>query len=277
LLTILAGLLSSFAYATSDLFSQAVTRRVGPTLVVAWVLGVGTIVVLPVALLVDGVPHGGAAWRSVGLAALAGLAYVAAFSCLLRALRDGDLGLVSALNALQAAYSTIVFIALGAPATPLLIAALVLAAFGGVLASVHDRASTTAGAGWSFVSGALFAVVVVLYGYSHDVSWLTQAAVSRTVSLLVALPVALLAGGVSLPPGLRLSATGAGVLELGGLVMLTAALARGPLTVASITTAQFATFAVILGLVVLKERPKRHQLVGIACLVAAVSVLAAVT
>ena len=45
---------------------------------------------------------------------------------------------------------------------------------------------------------------------------------------------------------------------------------------AGVTTTQFGTFAVILGFVVLHERPKPNQWAGIACTIAGVSLLAAV-
>jgi len=273
-LTILVGLSSAFSYATSDLFSQRVTRATRALTQVAWVLVTGALIIVPVALLVDGLPAGGAQWRAAGAAALAGIAYFGAFVCLLRALHAGDLGLVSALNALQGAYAAVVFVLLGQRLTPLLGVALVLCAAGAVLASVEGRAKTAKGVPWAVASGLLFACVMVLYSYAHAISWLSQAAISRSVSVLIAVPAALLTGGFALPRALRVTAVGAGVLELCGLMGFTIALAMGPLTVAAITSTQFGTFAVILGVVLLHERPRRHQWAGLACTLAGVTLLA---
>ena len=66
------------------------------------------------------------------------------------------------------------------------------------------------------------------------------------------------------------------MLELSGLSLLTITFALGPATVAGVTTTQFGTFAVILGFVVLGERPKPNQWAGIACTIVGVSLLAAV-
>ena len=116
----------------------------------------------------------------------------------------------------------------------------------------------------------------VLHGNYSDpeindiVGELTQSA------LFYALPVALLTGSVAVPKAMRVRAVGAGLLELGGVVMLTITFALGPPTVAGVTTSQFGTFAVILGFVLLHERPKPNQWVGIVCTIAGVSLLAAV-
>ncbi len=274
MLTILVGLSSSFSYATSDLFSQRVTRAARALTQVAWVLITDALIIVPLALLVDGLPSGGAQWRAAGAAALAGVAYFGAFLCLLRALRSGDLGLISALSALQGAYAAVIFVALGQRVTPLLGLALALCAFGAVLASFEGRAKTAKGVPWAVAAGLLFACVIVLYSYAHDISWLSQAAISRSVSVLIVVPAALFTGGLGLPRGLRLPAIGAGALELGGLLLFTIALAMGPLTVAAVTTTQFGTFAVILGVAFLRERPRSCRWAGIGCTLVGVTLLA---
>jgi drug/metabolite transporter (DMT)-like permease len=273
-LTILTGLLTSLSYATSDMFSQRVTRQTRPLTQMAWVLMTGVVLVLPVALVVEGVPDEGE-WRGAGLAALAGVIYFGALFCLLHGLEVGDLGLISALTALQGAYVAVAVIALGAPVTPLLVVALALCTIGAVLASLEGRARTTRGAAWALAAGLLFAGVMLCYAYG-DIDWLSQVAISRTVSLVVTLPVALLTGGIAMPAKLRPVAVGAGVLELSGVVLLTITFALGPATVAGVTTTQFGTFAVLLGVLVLHERPKLHQWAGIVCTIAGVSLLAVV-
>lgn len=275
MLTVLAGLSSALAYAASDLFSQRVTRRTRALTQIVWVLATGTIIVLPVALVVDGIPSGDE-WRAAGMAALAGVAYVAAFSCLLRGLKVGDLGLVSTLNSLQGAYAVVAFILLGQPVSPVLGAALALCVAGAALTSLEDRATTTRGALWAFASGLFFAVVMVCYSYAEAIPWLSQTAISRSVSLALALPVALRVGALALPRDQRPLAMGAGVLELCGLLLLTVSLSLGPLTVAGVTTTQFGTFAVLLGFIFLHERPRRHQWIGIACTLTGVTALAMV-
>ena len=119
-----------------------------------------------------------------------------------------------------------------------------------------------------------FAGVMVCYRYAGDIHWLSQAAISRSVSLAIALPVAMLTGSLAVPRRLKTSSVIAGILELTGVVLLTIALSLGPPTVAGVTAAQVGTFALILGVTLLHERPRRHQWVGVACTLFGVSLLA---
>lgn len=274
MLTILTGLLTSLSYATSDLMSQRVTRGTRAMTQIVWMLATGVVIIVPVAIVADGLPEGGE-WRGAGLAALAGAIYFAALFCLLRGLRIGDLGLTSALTSLEGAYAAAAVIALGEPVTPVLGTALALCAVGAVLTSFEGRARSTKGAPWALAAGLLFAGVMLCYAYA-DIGWLSQAAISRVVSLVVALPAALLSGDVTVPRELRPWAVGAGVLELAGLVLLTVTFALGPATAAAVTTTQFGTFAVVLGVFLLHERPRPNQWMGIAATVVGVSLLAVV-
>ena len=274
MLTILSGLLSALSYASSDLFSQRVTRETRALTQMVWVLLTGGIVIVPVALLLRGLPGEGE-WSGAGLAALAGVLYFGALFCLLRGLNVGDLGLVSALVSLQGAYLAITVILLGEPVTPLLATALALCVVGAVLTSFEGRAGSTRGAPWAFAAGLLFTGVMLCYNYG-EIDWLSQTAISRSVSLAITLPVALLTGSITVPRALRLRAAGAGVLELAGLMLLTITFSLGPATVAGVTTTQFGTFAVILGFVLLHERPRPNQWAGIICTISGVSLLAAV-
>jgi len=254
------------------MFSQRVTRETRALTQMLWVLVTGVAVILPIALIVDGVPGSGE-WQGAGLSALAGALYFGALFCLLHGLNVGDLGLISALTSLQGAYVAVVVVLLGAPITPLLGIALALCAGGAVLTSIEGRARSTRGAAWALAAGALFAGVMLCYAYG-DIDWLSQTAISRTVSLVITAPVAVLTGSVAVPRALRSRAVGAGLLELSGVLLLTIAFALGPPTVAGVTTTQFGTFAVVLGFVLLHERPRPNQWAGIVCTIAGVSLIA---
>jgi drug/metabolite transporter (DMT)-like permease len=265
-LTILSGLLTALSFATSDMLSQRVTRETRPLQQMLWVFATGAIIIVPVALVVEGLPDAGE-WRGVGLAALAGVTYFTHLFCLLNGLRVGDLGLVCALTSLQGAYVAIVVVLLGEPVTPLLAFALCLCAVGAVLTSFEGKAKSTKGALWAIAAGITGAAGMLCFVYS-DAGWLSQAAISRTVALLT--------GSVMVPKAFRGRAVAAGALELSGIVFLSLAFTLGLPAVGGVTATQYGTFAVILGFVLLHERPRRHQWVGIVCTIGGVSLLAAI-
>ncbi len=275
MLTVLFGLASSFSYAVSDMMAQYVTRASSALRMVAWTLTIGLVIAVPAMLIIDGLPSGAAEWKAAAWAASAGVLYVGAYFALLSGFAKGDLSLVAALSSLQGAFTAAAAIALGEQVTPLIGAGLALTVVGAVLAAVQDRARSTAGAGWALLSAVLFGVVVTLYGQAGDISWISVAAVSRLTSFAIAVPLALILGGMAIPRRLQPLAVGSGLLELAGVFTLTVSVALGPLAVAGVTASQFATFALLLGVVVLRERPRPHQLAGVAATIVGVTILGA--
>jgi drug/metabolite transporter (DMT)-like permease len=127
--------------------------------------------------------------------------------------------------------------------------------------------------------GVLTAVLAagsfVLLGSTDEISAASAATVALLTGLAVAAPRALWRHE-TVPRQLRPVAFGAGLLEAGGLLASAEALALGPVSVAAVLLAQFATFAVILGILVLRERPAQIQITGVVLALIAVSLLAAV-
>ena len=66
-------------------------------------------------------------------------------------------------------------------------------------------------------------------------------------------------------------------MDAGALIAFAAATAIGPLSVVGIIVAQTGTMAVLLGMVLLGERPSRTQMLGIVLTLAAVTLLGAVS
>jgi uncharacterized membrane protein len=295
-LTVLLGLSASLSYSLHDFIMVRVSKLARPLTCMFWVFSSSLAIMLPIALIVDGLPHGGAQWHAVGYAAVGGVFYVAALLALLRGFAVGALSLVTPLAALEGAFASVYSLLTGEPIGIITGVALVLAVVGAVAASVAPRGAATegddqslaasadddrslqprrfrsaAGAGWGLLSGMSFAVTLVLYGHTGAIGPVTAAAAGRLASLPLVLPLVLLAGAAGLPGRLRPRTLLAGAFEAGGYVASAAALARGPVSVASVSVAQFATFAVVLGMVVLHERPARHQLIGIGSTVVAVT------
>lgn len=196
---------------------------------------------------------------------------------LLRGLRTGSLALVAPLAALEGGVAAVGSIVLRAEATALLGVGLALAVVGGALAAAagSNGRRTADGAGWGLLSALAFGGVLLLLDPASELGDLHATLLLRiaaTVALLpFALPSGALRGGAQRIGRLALLA---GTLDSAGFVFYTAAARRGPVSVAAVSAAQFATIAAVLGFVVLHERLQPRQLVGIAVTLVGVTVLA---
>ena len=141
-------------------------------------------------------------------------------------------------------------------------------------AAPAHRARGTSGAGWALLSSALFAVVILLLAEASALQPVAIAAYGRLGTMVVLLPVALLLAGLRLPRRLAGRCGVAGVFDAAGFILFAAAIAIGPLAVASVVIAQGGTMAVLLGYLVLHERLSRLQYVGVACTCVACTLLA---
>jgi drug/metabolite transporter (DMT)-like permease len=273
--TVALALGSALLYALADLWNVRIARRAHMSTALVWIFAVGLAIALPAALVLDGLPGRDDA-RPLAAALAGGVLYVAALGAFMYGLRRGSLSVVAPLAALEGAVGALIAIVAGERLGGLVAFALVLAVVGGVLAATAPGRRTAAGAGWALVAAHSFGWALFAFGEAGSLSAVTVVAVSRLASIAVVLPVALLRSGLALPDGVRPFALGSGLLDVTGFLALAAAVALGPVSVASVLVAQFATFAVILGLVVLGERPARHQLVGVATTLVAVTILAGV-
>jgi drug/metabolite transporter (DMT)-like permease len=302
-LTVVLGLASASAYALYDLVMARVSRAIGAVAGLFATMVVSTMVLTPVALGVDGLPSGSQEWRAVVLSAIGGVLYVLSLASLLHGLAVGSLSIVTPLAALEGAFAAVIAICLGESLTPLAGSALVLAVIGAVLASVVPRrpAATlartsenpsgtaecmvparrptarfawAAGAGWGLLAAVLASLQLVMYSRTAAIPRLTAAATGHVAGVLVMIPYVFLRVRLAMPRAIGVRTVLAGVLEGVGYVFTVAALTRGPVSIASVMIAQFAVIASILGLVVLRERPRPTQLLGTACTMAAVIILA---
>ena len=135
------------------------------------------------------------------------------------------------------------------------------------------RTRATAGAGWALASAVIFSAAVLLVAEATALRPVALAAWGRlgTVALLV--PVAMLLGGLRLPRPLVVRSAYAGVFDAAAFVALAAAIAIGPVAVASVVVSQVGTMAAVLGLIVLRERLSPVQYAGVALTGVAVAML----
>lgn len=138
----------------------------------------------------------------------------------------------------------------------------------------QGRVRAAAGAGWGLLAALLFGATFVVYGYADGIPAVSAAAWGRLTGMLVFLPFALLRVPLRMQPRLYVSTTAAAVLDSVAYASIAAALVIGPVAVAGVLSAQFATIALVLGVVIRHERLALHQVAGLLCTIASVALFA---
>jgi drug/metabolite transporter (DMT)-like permease len=274
--TILLALAGALGFGVADLWNLRISRGMGSAASLVWKFSIEAAVALPVVLVLGELPpYGG--WGSLAPAAAAGVFGMIGLACLLNGLRTGDLSIVGPLTALDGGVAAFVAIVAGERLPPIAYVGLALAVVGGSLAAAEKGRRTAAGVGWALLSAASFAVAFLLFAETGDIAAVTTAFVAAVVGIALALPVAMLAGPMRVPERLGRFVAGAAILELAATAAAAASLSRGPVSIASVLLAQFATVVAILGVTVLHERPAPHQLAGVVLAIVATCVLALTT
>jgi drug/metabolite transporter (DMT)-like permease len=98
----------------------------------------------------------------------------------------------------------------------------------------------------------------------------------RLVALILALPIGIKMGVTTNARFDWKNVAAWGIGDSVASLLFVAAADRGPVAVAGVLAAQFATVGVIVGMVFMKERLRARQWVGIVTVIAAVSAIAAV-
>ena len=273
-MTVVLGLGAAGAWAVVNLWMVALSRRNDVAVTTLAVLATSTVVTLPLALAVAGVPDG-EAWSHAPAAAAAGLLELAGFGCYILAIRRGSLAVVAPLVGLEGGIAALVAIAGGERVGAAVIAGILLAVVGTSLSCAERGERRATGAGWAILAGGVFGLMFVMYGLTDPLEPFTAVTIGRLCALIVLVPIVLPRPATGLARGdlWRLAAVGAvDAVAFGAFV---AAADRGPVSVASVCGAQFATISVVLSVLVLRERPARVQLAGIVLTLAGTTLLAA--
>ncbi len=270
-LTVLLGLASAFCWGAPDVWLAQATRTVGPLAVLFGSILIGFLFILPGAFFVD-TPDWTA--RGVGLAVLVGVLSAAGYRIGFSAFRDGSVAVVTPIIACEGAVAAVIVVAAGEAITaaaaiflPLAVAGVVLAAMG----RGGGKAAVLPAVAAAFVWGT---ILVLSAPVAEDLGVYWAFLLIRATALLVTFPFALRAGVTTtwLRDRWRVAAWGLG--DSSAYLLFVAAADRGPVAVASVLAAQFATVAVIAGLLS-GERPLRRQIVGIVLVIVAVTGIAA--
>jgi drug/metabolite transporter (DMT)-like permease len=307
---IIGGLAAAVLWATATLASSRSSRMIGSRVVLAWVMVVGTIVGLPIAL-ATGVPPivTGEAWA---LMALAGVCYSAGLYATYRALSIGKVSIIAPIVATEGAIGALISVALGDTLGLAAMSLLAIIAVGVVLAAIepakpdvpagtielaadaldgpaseHTEDVTAArlpgpipdrtreAVLLAMSAAAIFGVGLVSAGKAAMlVAPIWVAVSSRVVGLgIVALPL-VLQGRFTVT---RWSLPLVIVAGIGEVIGSTAAAwaATDSIPISAVLGSQFAAIAAVVAYLLFGERLSRSQVLGVILIVAGVSVLAA--
>ncbi len=305
-IAIVGGLGAAICWALATVASSRSSRMIGSRVVLAWIMIVGTIVGLPLAL-VSGVPNDVPPEAPV-LLLVAGLAYSAGLYTAYRALVIGKVGIVAPIVATEGALAAVLAVALGdtlGVQAGLLLAVIAI----GVVLSAVEPARPVVPAGdieleadalegpapevapsstavtheehpreavlLSVLAAVIFAVGLVASGKAAVlVPPIWVAVTARFVGLaVVALPL-LLQGRLTLTRAAAPLVVFSGIGEIIGST-LSAWGATDSIAIVAVLGSQFAAIAAVLAFFLFGERLSRVQVVGVALILVGVTVLAA--
>jgi drug/metabolite transporter (DMT)-like permease len=270
-LTVLLGLASAVCWGAPDVWLAQATRKVGQLATVFGSILIGLAALAPAAFFID-TPD----WttRGVLLAVALGVASAAGYYLGFTAFRDGSVSIVAPIIACEGGVAALFAVAAGEQLSGLIAVFLPVAVVGVALAAMGrggGKAAVLPAAGAAVIWGA---ILVLSAPVADDLGVYWGFFLVRASALLAVLPLALRTGDWRRWTGdpWRVAAWGLG--DSAAYLLFVAAADRGPVAVASVLAAQFATVAVICGLLS-GERLLRRQQVGVALVILGVSGIAA--
>jgi drug/metabolite transporter (DMT)-like permease len=298
-IAIIGGLGAAIMWATATLASSRSSRVIGSRVVLAWVMIVGTIVGLPIAL-VTGVPTD-VSPDAIFLLLVAGVCYSGGLYSAYRALTVGKVSIVAPIIATEGAIAALIAVALGDAIGAVSGVFLALIAAGVVMSAIeparpevpiHDieiaadapdmptpgslqTSDTRQAVLLSVAAAVIFGVGLVAAGTAASlVPPIWVALSSRVIGLLiVALPLVLQRRLFVTRAALPLVVL-AGTAEIIGST-LSAWGATDSIAVVAVLGSQFAAFAAIAAYFLFGERLSRVQTLGVIAIVVGVTALAA--
>ncbi|MGZ4195908.1 MAG: DMT family transporter [Solirubrobacteraceae bacterium] len=273
------GLTSSLCWGVSDFIGGLSARRLPLLFVMVFSQSVGLAVVIGVvAIRGTGAPTLVRLLPAVG----GGLAGIAALTSFYRALAIGTMSVVAPIAATGVSVPVVVGIARGDRPAASQLVGIVIAVIGVVLASrehgpgIEDRGSSRAGIVLALLSAAGFGCyfVGVQSSARADPMWALLA--SRVAGVALLLVVVAVHGGIAVArPGRVWPLAVMGVLDVSATGLYAIATRHGLLSVVSVAASLYPLATVVLARVVLGERVRRVQELGIAAALTGVVLMAA--
>jgi drug/metabolite transporter (DMT)-like permease len=278
-IAIVGGLGAACSWAIATLSSSRSSRMIGAFSVLAWVMSVGFVVSVPLALLTPSAPPDGL--QLAGLVTV-GLAYNVGLLIAYAALTVGRVSIVAPIIATEGAAAALISIALGESINVMTAVVLALIAVGVVLAAL-ERSSTGGrdphlirAVVLSLAASASFSIGLVVAGrLGTAVPPIWVVAASRIVGVVVILlPLVVFRQ-------LRLSRRAAPLVVISGLLEaagsgLYVVAAKDGVATAAVLSSQFAAIAAVGAFLLFGERLQRIQLAGVVLVAVGVTALAVV-
>ena len=275
LIGVLLATFTACTWGSISVLEARVSRALGGPSALAWIFGVGLVVILPIAL-IHGFPDASAgAWAWAMVAAggsLAGLAMM------FTAMQYGRVGLVAATISSQGAFASVCAAIGGESLHPLSFIAIavsaagtfVLIGAGGSVAPPRERHGILLALGAACFTGvSLYAASRGGSGIGAD--WVvTCVRVSSVAVVLVPLTVT---SRLKSPSGVVVPILIAGVAEVAAFGAYIAATDRAGVAVPAVIASQFALIAATVGWFVLGERLGPRQMAGAGAILAGVTAL----
>lgn len=278
MIAILGGLGAALSWAATGLCAQRAGRTIGEVSTFVWasILGLGLAFVPAAVALISSPPPG----RTLVALALAGALNVLGLLAQFAALRRGLVSVIVPISSAEGAVAAMIAVATGAPfpaagwiAFGVLIAGVLITAMSQWPRDDNADLNRLAPVGLAAVAAISFGAGLFFQGKAGSTAPLGLAIVPPSFMgvLLVALPVAA-ARRVAPSRGARIWLLGVAAAEITGFVCYVLG-ARNSLPVAAVLSAQYATIAVLVSVVVLRERLSPAQSVGFVLTIGGVTAL----
>ncbi len=275
-ITIVLGVLCALAWGLPEVQLARAARNLGIVPTVIGSIAIGLLVTSPIIFFAGGLPHitarGAVLIVGMGILTLAG--YLTGFS----AFQKGKLTIVAPTIACEGAVAALFAILLGETMDTRVLVLLPVAVIGVVLAAMGESEDgQSSGALRAGVAALVWGGILTMAApVAGEVGVIWGFVLVRVVALLLALPIGLKMGVTTNARFDWKNVAAWGIGDSVASLLYVAAADRGPVAVAGVLAAQFATVGVIVGMIFMKERLRLRQWVGIITVIAAVTAIAAV-
>lgn len=274
-ITVLLGLACAVCWGLPDISLARAVRTVGIVPTVIGSVLIGLVATAPLLLWAGPLPD--PTLRGVLLVVLAGALTLAGYMTAFSAFKVGKVSVVAPIIACEGAVAAVAAILFfGERLDPTILLLLPVAVVGVVLAAMSGDGEGRGGVLRASAAALVWGgILLTAAPVADEFGVLWGFALVRLVALVIALPIGLVLGTAAHGRHAWRNVLIWGVGDSVASLLYVAAADRGPVAVAGVLAAQFATVAAIAGVVLLKERLRARQWTGVVLVLLAVTGIAA--